>query len=112
MSSSPENTVTLTLDQQMATLGALADKLAQKLREVPGETSREASDQLTHLAANLNRFSKQINQEAEERKNLQALANIGQVINSSLNPDEVLRIVMDTIVRLSLIHISEPTRPY
>jgi len=101
MSSSPENTVTLTLDQQMATLGALADKLAQKLREVPGETSREASDQLTHLAANLNRFSKQINQEAEERKNLQALANIGQVINSSLNPDEVLRIVMDTIVRLT-----------
>jgi PAS domain S-box-containing protein len=32
---------------------------------------------------------------------LQALANIGQVINSSLNPDEVLRIVMDTIIRLT-----------
>ena len=101
MSNPPENTVTFTLDQQLATLAAMADKIAKKLNEVPGDTTQEASQQLTHLASNLNRFSKQVNQEAEERKNLQALANIGQVINSSLNPDEVLRIVMDTIVRLT-----------
>ena len=101
MSNPPENTVTFTLDQQMATMAAMADKIAKKLNEVSGDTTREASQQLTHLSSNLNRFSKQINQEAEERKNLQALANIGQVINSSLNPDEVLRIVMDTIVRLT-----------
>jgi len=101
MSNSPENTVTFTLDQQLSTLGAMADKLAKKLDATPGETTQEAGKQLAHLSASLTRFSKQISQEAEERKNLQALANIGQVINSSLNPDEVLRIVMDTIVRLT-----------
>jgi adenylate cyclase len=36
-----------------------------------------------------------------EQANLLALADIGQVVNSSLELDEVLRIVMDTIVRLT-----------
>jgi adenylate cyclase len=36
-----------------------------------------------------------------ERSDLQALANIGKVVNSSLRLDEVLRIVMDTIVNLT-----------
>jgi len=34
-------------------------------------------------------------------KNLMALVDIGQVINSTLELNEVLRIVMDTIVRLT-----------
>lgn len=38
---------------------------------------------------------------AEERKNLIALTEIGQVINSSLELDEVLRIVMDNIIKLT-----------
>lgn len=37
----------------------------------------------------------------EERKNLIALTRIGQVINSSLELDEVLRIVMDNIIKLT-----------
>ena len=101
MSNPPENTVTFTLDQQLSTLGAMADKLAKKIQQVPDEATQEASQQLAHLSASLSRFSKQISEEADEKKNLQALANMGQVINSSLNPDEVLRIVMDTIVRLT-----------
>jgi PAS domain S-box-containing protein len=36
-----------------------------------------------------------------QHKNLTALANIGSVVNSSLELDEVLRIVMDNIVRLT-----------
>jgi adenylate cyclase len=36
-----------------------------------------------------------------EQANLLALVDIGQVVNSSLELDEVLRIVMDTIVRLT-----------
>ena len=101
MSNLTENTITFTLDQQLATLGAMAEKISRRLGEIPGNTTKEASDQLAHLASNLNRFSEQIGQDVDEKKNLQALANIGSVINSSLNPDEVLRIVMDTIVRLT-----------
>jgi PAS domain S-box-containing protein len=36
-----------------------------------------------------------------EHSNLTALANVGQIVNSSLELDEVLRIVMDNIVRLT-----------
>ena len=93
MSNMTENTVTFTLDKQLATLGALAEKISRRLGEIPGNTTKEAADQLSHLATNLNRFSQQIGQDVEEKKNLQELANIGSVINSSLNPDEVLRIV-------------------
>src|SRR3990172_3450911 len=53
------------------------------------------------MAGGLNRLSRQFKQKEEERKNLKALADIGQVVNSSLDLNEVLRIVMDTIVRLT-----------
>ena len=37
----------------------------------------------------------------QQFSHLQALAGIGQVVNSTLEVDEVLQIVMDTIVRLT-----------
>ena len=101
MTNSPESTVTLTLAQQLSTLGLMADQITRRLNDIPGEISKEARGNLSHMSSSLNRFSNQIDQEAAEKKNLQALANIGQVINSSLNSDEVLRIVMDTIIRLT-----------
>ena len=101
MTNPPESTVTLTLDQQLATMATMADQITEKLRETNDETARSVADRLSYLSSSMTRFSQVISQEAEEKKNLQALANIGQVINSTLNLDEVLRIVMDTIVRLT-----------
>ncbi|MBN2044377.1 MAG: GAF domain-containing protein [Anaerolineales bacterium] len=101
MTNPPESTVTLTLAQQLSTLAFMAEQISRRLKDIPGEISKETRENLTHMVNSLNRFSKQIEQEDAERQNLQALANIGQVINSSLNPDEVLRIVMDTIIRLT-----------
>jgi PAS domain S-box-containing protein len=49
----------------------------------------------------LTEISRQVSRREEERDNLLALAGIGQVVNSSLKLDDVLRIVMDTIVRLT-----------
>jgi PAS domain S-box-containing protein len=58
----------------------------------------ERLSQLTNLLAEM---SRQVARRKEERDNLLALAGIGQVVNSSLKLDDVLRIVMDTIVRLT-----------
>ncbi|MFN2144037.1 MAG: GAF domain-containing protein, partial [Anaerolineales bacterium] len=101
MTNPPESTVTLTLAQQLSTLALLADQISRRMKDIPGEVSQEAISNLSHMSTSLTRFSKQIDLDAAEKKNLQALANIGQVINSSLNSDEVLRIVMDTIIRLT-----------
>ncbi|MCJ7724682.1 MAG: GAF domain-containing protein, partial [Anaerolineales bacterium] len=53
------------------------------------------------LEKELSRFGHQVKSLEEERSKMLALTNISQVINSSLELDEVLRIVMDTIIRLT-----------
>jgi PAS domain S-box-containing protein len=53
------------------------------------------------LESRLYRLAQEVAAFAEERKNLIALTEIGQVINSSLELDEVLRIVMDNIIKLT-----------
>lgn len=78
--------------------GTLRDALQKKkIRDLPPNTVEE----LTDLADKLHKTSKQIESFEAEHGNLMALANIGQVVNSSLEHDEVMRIVMDNIVRLT-----------
>lgn len=78
--------------------GTLRDALQKKkIRDLPPNTVEE----LTDLAEKLHKTSKQIESFEAEHGNLMALANIGQVVNSSLEHDEVMRIVMDNIVRLT-----------
>lgn len=57
--------------------------------------------QVTGLGEVLAAFRKQVNVLENEWRSLGALAQIGQVVNSSLELDEVLQIVMDTIIRLT-----------
>jgi PAS domain S-box-containing protein len=54
--------------------------------------------QLSSEVDTLRKISKRLE---EDRKSLRALAQIGQVVNSTLELDIVLQIVMDTIVRLT-----------
>ena len=78
--------------------GRLREDLEKKKpRGLPSNTIRE----LEQLTTSLNRIGTQMASFEDEHGNLLALANIGQVINSSLEIDEVLRIVMDHIVRLT-----------
>jgi PAS domain S-box-containing protein len=58
-------------------------------------------EELSQLESRLYRLAQEVAAFAEERKNLIALTEIGQVINSSLELDEVLRIVMDNIIKLT-----------
>ncbi len=92
---------TASLEQQVLQISGLAAEIGQVLRSSRGSLPQKVVDGLSQLGASLTRLGRQISHKEEERKNLMALADIGGVINSSLNPNEVLRIVMDTIVRLS-----------
>ena len=56
---------------------------------------------LKQLEESLTLLGKRVETFETEHGNLLALADIGQVVNSSLELDEVLRIVMDNIVRLT-----------
>ena len=84
------------------TLALQAGKLRDDLQKnKPHDLPKNVVDDLSHLAASLSKIGLQMESFEAQHSNLLALANIGQVINSSLELDEVLRIVMDNIVRLT-----------
>ncbi|HKZ71144.1 MAG TPA: GAF domain-containing protein, partial [Anaerolineales bacterium] len=59
------------------------------------------SEGLTLLASTLERLSRSATEQEHERVQLQALASIGSVVNSSLDLTTVLNEVMDTIIKLT-----------
>ena len=73
-----------------------------KLRgSLDANRSPEAIEGLKSLENSLERISEILIPFEQRYSHLQALAGIGQVVNSTLEVDEVLQIVMDTIVRLT-----------
>jgi adenylate cyclase len=89
------------MDQKLEYMKALINGMQAKLE---GEEQRypplitEGILQLSSEVDTLRKISKRLE---EERRSLRALAQIGQVVNSTLELDIVLQIVMDTIVRLT-----------
>jgi adenylate cyclase len=67
-----------------------------KLALPPGTT-----EGLSFMAQTLERLSRNVQEQEQERMQLQALANIGGVVNSSLDLTTVLNEVMDTIIKLT-----------
>src|SRR6266498_1762421 len=75
---------------------------AAKLRNSLDATHlANAIDGIKSLENSLSRLSEILIPFEQRYSHLQALAGIGQVVNSTLEVDEVLQIVMDTIVRLT-----------
>jgi len=96
-----EQTRPTTIPDQLLTLGMQAGKIRAELESAKLKLPKNTIDDLRHLEATLAHISEKIEAFQREHNNLLALANVGQVINSSLELDEVLRIVMDNIVRLT-----------
>ncbi len=94
-------TFTLLPDQQLLQISNQIDLIGEMLEKQGPEGARRASDNLTRMAGHISRVGRQVAQYSEELKDLRALADIGQIVNSSLELPEVLRIVMDTIIRLT-----------
>ncbi len=89
------------LANEILGLNKLVDQLRDNLRRSCQTLPQGTLDGLNQLAAGLARINQQVAQNEEERTSLQALADTGQVVNSTLELSEVLRVVMDTIIRLT-----------
>ncbi len=90
------------LHGQINTLAMQAGKLREALqkkkpRDLPANTVQD----LINLEDALGRIAGKIQEFEADRSNSLALAKIGGVVNSSLELNEVLRIVMDNIVHLT-----------
>jgi adenylate cyclase len=95
------NKPTSTLDHDFAQIGQLARQAYDLQLKHRNAIPAEVADGLQSISTNLTRLSNQATRWKEEQTNLVALTEVSQVVNSSLEIDEVLRIVMDTIVRLT-----------
>ncbi|MFN8412849.1 MAG: adenylate/guanylate cyclase domain-containing protein [Anaerolineales bacterium] len=96
-----EATRQTTVNDQLLTLSLQAGKLRSELEASKVKLPKTALDDLSNLEFTLRQIGEKIVAFQREHSNMLAIANVGQIINSSLELDEVLRIVMDNIVRLT-----------
>ncbi len=94
-----DNSAPLPLHKQVMALSQRVGNIRNVLQN--RSTPPDTLDDLAHLESTLYQISQRLASFEEEHENMIALANIGQVVNSSLEVNEVLRTVMDTIVRLT-----------
>ena len=91
-------TKAISINDQLVAVTQRAGKLRASL---DADQASAAVDGIKELENSLERISEILIPFEQRFSNLQALAGIGQVVNSTLELDEVLKIVMDTIVRLT-----------
>jgi PAS domain S-box-containing protein len=97
----PTTIITLDVAQQIARLSQLAEQIQDELQHSGAPVPVRVIQCMTQLRGSLTRLGRQVAHHNDELKNLRALADISQVVNSTLELNEVLRRVMDTIVRLT-----------
>src|SRR5512141_358126 len=95
------NAPVVSVDQQIKSMSQMAGQIRSSVLPVRANLPSNMLEELSQLESRLYRLGQEVAAFAEERKNLIALTEIGQVINSSLELDEVLRIVMDNIIKLT-----------
>lgn len=94
--------LTDTLDNQLGIMSGMLDKLEATIKSSKELTIPLALlENISGLVERINRVRRHANTLDEEWRSLQALVSISQVINSSLELDQVLQIVMDTIVSIT-----------
>jgi len=96
-----ESTPALTLDKQILALSQQTGRVRSGLLGIRSQLQTNTLEELSQIESRLHRTSQEVATSLENYKNLAALADIGQLVNSSIELDDVLRIVMDTIVRLT-----------
>lgn len=90
-----------TVHDQLTALAILSAKIRAQLNNDKIKAPKDLLEQMQYLQSTLETLSGKIETFQREHGNMLALVETGQVINSSLELDEVLRIVMDNIVRLT-----------
>ena len=96
-----EKTQPTTLHEQLLILSKQAGFVRTTLSESKAKVPDKTLEEINNVETQLGYLSKKMETFETEHGNLRALAGIGQVVNSTLELDSVLQIVMDTIVRLT-----------
>jgi adenylate cyclase len=89
------------LHEQVLALSKLAGQIRTALQPARASLSSSTLEGITSLEVTLYNLSRQVTEFEEERSKLLALTTTTQAVNSSLDLDEVLQLVMDTIIRLT-----------
>ena len=97
----PLNNPSVPLHEQILALGMLAGQIHAALQPVQATLPPRVLGNASNLEFNLQELSQKVTAFEEQRSKLLALADTAQAVNSSLELNEVLRLVMDTIVRLT-----------
>ena len=92
---------TTSLTEQILALSKLTGQMRTSLQGVGVSLPAGTLEKLSSLESTLFKVSRQAIMLEEERGKLLALANTTRAVNSSLELDEVLQLVMDTIIRLT-----------
>ena len=96
-----EPTRPASMSDQLIALRLRTAKIRTEVQEAKVKFPPNAIDDLTYIETSLMQTSEKLKEFQREHSNMMALADVGRVINSSLELDEVLTIVMDNIVRLT-----------
>jgi len=96
-----EQTRPIALTEQMTALRQVIQKTGAALQSARYEVPPEALEGLSQAEGEIERLAKLIASAEAQFRHMLALTEIGQVVNSTLELGEVLRIVMDNIVGLS-----------
>ena len=96
-----EQNPTVPINEQLMGLSQQIGQLRTILHSVRNSLPPQTLDNLSEYEGTLYKLSRRVGSYEKERSDLLALSEISSVVNSSLELDEVLRIVMDTIIRLT-----------
>src|SRR3990172_4425244 len=100
MNTESSTIITLDLKQQVTLLKQMVEALRNDIYNGNLDANRTVFS-LNQLGANLNRLVRQVSQLENDHNNLVGLTETGKVVNSTLELNDVLRLVMDTIIRLT-----------
>lgn len=94
-------TETTPLNEQLHALSKLARQVRTSLQDNAGASCKDEIDSISSLEGTLFEISRHVSAVEEEHHKLLALAKTTQAVNSSLELDDVLQLVMDTIINLT-----------
>ncbi len=96
-----EHTRPTTIHEQLLALAVKVGNIRAELARGKMKPPKSVMEELQNLQTTLTQVGAKVETFQKEHNNMLALAEMGQVVNSSLELDEALRIVMDNIVRLT-----------
>lgn len=88
--------------QTLSAVELLARQIADYFKQKrPASIPNQVYEAISQLQTQIAILNQRVSHLAQEKRQLSALTEVSQVVNSSLELDDVLQVVMDTIIRLT-----------